>query len=141
MAHLGDHQTFIGHADKLIESFGPLDNRLVCISDGAPWIRNWIEDSYPKALSILDYYHACEYLYEFANATFETGAKVKKWVHRQKGLLLESKLHWVMRNIRNQSSTPASAKKILDYLYRQPKSDGLQKVLEDWLWDHRLWGN
>ena len=115
MAHLGDHQTFIGHADKLIESFGPLDNRLVCISDGAPWIRNWIEDSYPKALSILDYYHACEYLYEFANATFETGAKVKKWVHRQKGLLLESKLHWVMRNIRNQSSTQASTKKILDY--------------------------
>ena len=115
MAHLGDHQTFIGHADKLIESFGPLDNRLVCISDGAPWIRNWIEDSYPKALSILDYYHACEYLYEFANATFETGAKVKKWVHRQKGLLLESKLHWVMRNIRNQSSTEASTKKILDY--------------------------
>jgi hypothetical protein len=47
MAHLGDHQTFIGHADKLIESFGPLGNRPVCISDGAPWIGNWIEDSYP----------------------------------------------------------------------------------------------
>ena len=115
MAHLGDHQTFIGRADKLIESFGPLDNRLVCISDGAPWIRNWIEDSYPQALSILDYCHACEYLYEFANATFETESKVKKWVHRQKGLLLESKLHWVMRNIRNQSSTAASTKKIIGY--------------------------
>jgi Uncharacterised protein family (UPF0236) len=115
MAHLGDHQTFIGHADTLIESFGPLGNRLVCISDGATWIRNWIEDSYPNALSILDYYHACEYLYEFANATFATEAKVKKWVGRQKELLLEGKLHWVIRNIRNQSSTEACTKKILDY--------------------------
>ncbi len=115
MAHLGDHHTFIGRADTLIESFGPLGNRLVCISDGAPWIRNWVEDSYPNALSILDYYHACEYLYEFANATFESEAKVKKWVKRQKELLLESKLHWVIRNIRNQSSTQASTKKIVDY--------------------------
>jgi Uncharacterised protein family (UPF0236) len=115
IAHLGDHQTFIGQADKLIESFGPLGNRLVCISDGAAWIRNWIEDSYPNAVSILDYYHACEYLYEFANATFKTEEKVKKWVHRQKGLLLESKLHLVMRNIKNQSSTTAATKKILDY--------------------------
>ncbi|MBF6607082.1 MAG: UPF0236 family protein [Chloroflexi bacterium] len=115
LAHLSDHQTFIGHADKLIESFGSVGNRLVCISDGAPWIRNWVEDSYPNALSILDYYHACEYLYEFANATFETEAKVKKWVQRQKELLLESKLHWVIRNITNQNSTPASTKKIVDY--------------------------
>jgi Uncharacterised protein family (UPF0236) len=115
MAHLGDHQTFIGHADKLIESFGPLGNRLVCLSDGAPWIRNWVEDSYPDALSILDYYHACQYLYEFADATFGTEAKVKKWVHRQKELLLGSKLHLVMRNIRNQSSSKAATKKILDY--------------------------
>ena len=36
MAYLVDHQTFIGHADKLIESFGSLNNRLVCICDGAP---------------------------------------------------------------------------------------------------------
>ena len=115
MAHLGDHQTFITRADKLIESFGNLGNRLVCISDGAPWIRNWIEDSYPNAVSILDYYHACQYLYEFANATFKSEAKVKKWVHRQKELLLQSKLSLVMRNIRNQSSTQANTKKILDY--------------------------
>lgn len=115
MAHLSDHQTFIGHADKLIESFGPLGNRLVCICDGATWIRNWIEDSYPNAVFILDFYHACVYLYEFANATFDTGAKVKKWVQRQKELLLEGKLPLVMRNIRNQKSSAASTKKIIDY--------------------------
>lgn len=115
MAYLGDHQTFIGHADKLIESFGPLGNRLVCICDGATWIRNWIEDSYPDTVFILDYYHACVYLYEFANATFDTEEKVKKWVQRQKELLLGSKLHLVMRNIRDQKSSEASTKKIIDY--------------------------
>ena len=115
MAHLSDHQTFIGHADKLIESFGPLGNRLVCICDGATWIRNWIEDSYPNAVFILDFYHACVYLYEFANATFGTEEKVKKWVHRQKELLLESKLKLVIRNIKNQKSSEASTKKIIDY--------------------------
>ncbi len=56
--HLGDHRSFIEQMNSLIDSYGPLGERLVFVSDGAPWIRNWIKSTFPKAVSILDYYHA-----------------------------------------------------------------------------------
>ena len=53
--------------DDLIESYGRLGNRLVFIADGGTWIKNWVEDSFPDAVSVLDYYHACEHLCNFEN--------------------------------------------------------------------------
>ena len=46
--------------DNLIDKYGNLGNRLVFVSDGAVWIKNWIEDAFPKEGSIEDYYHTCE---------------------------------------------------------------------------------
>lgn len=57
VAYLGGHHSFIGQMDNLITSYGPLEERLVFVCDGAPWIRNWIKEAFPKAISILDYYH------------------------------------------------------------------------------------
>ena len=37
-------------------------------SDGAAWIKNWTEDTFPKTVSILDYYHVCEHLHEFSSS-------------------------------------------------------------------------
>jgi hypothetical protein len=48
IAHLGDHRSFIGQTDGLIESYGPLGGRLVFICDGPPWTRNWITDTFPR---------------------------------------------------------------------------------------------
>lgn len=115
VAHLGGHRGFIEKMDGLIESNGALGNRLVFISDGAPWIRNWITDSFPQAESILDYYHASQYLYEFADACFTQKHQAKKWVHRQQGLLLKSKLTGVITNIQKLAPNMPAAKKILDY--------------------------
>ena len=42
--------------DTLIESYGRLGKRLVFIADGGTWIKNWIENAFPEAVSILDYY-------------------------------------------------------------------------------------
>jgi hypothetical protein len=67
VAQLNNSKNFTKTMDGLIESFGKLENRLIFISDGAPWIKNWIEDAFPAAISILDYYHACEHLHEFSN--------------------------------------------------------------------------
>lgn len=90
VAHLGEHSQFIEQMDPLIESFVQMGSQLVFITDGAVWIRNWIEDSYPQAVSVLDYYHAAKYLYEYAHTCLsEEDGKV--WVEEQKTLLLESK--------------------------------------------------
>lgn len=115
VAHLGDHRCFIEQMDKLIESFGSLGNRLVFISDGAPWIRNWITDTFPEAVSILDYYHATQYLYSFAEAYFHDPLKIEKWMERQKNLLLESKVGSVMKTIRKLAPQKPEARKVLEY--------------------------
>jgi len=62
VAHLGNSKDFTKQMDTLIESYGRLGKRLVFIADGGTWIKNWIEDAFPQAVSILDYYHVCEHL-------------------------------------------------------------------------------
>jgi transposase len=43
--------------DELVDSFGALGDRLIFISDGATWIRNWQTDIFPDAVQIIDYFH------------------------------------------------------------------------------------
>jgi hypothetical protein len=115
VAHLGNSKGFTREMDSLIESYGRLGNRLVFISDGGVWIKNWIEDSFPEAVSILDYYHACEHLHQFARTVFTDGARLKKWTDEQKELLLQSKVTEVVANIKKQNGESEEALSIINY--------------------------
>ncbi len=115
IAQLGEHRSFIGQMDGLIESYGLLGERLVFISDGATWIRNWIEDTFPRAVSVLDYYHATQYLYGFAEKHFGDRQQAHQWVERQKGLLLESQTSEVMDNIKKLAPDHPEGRKTLEY--------------------------
>jgi len=42
----------------------------VVLSDGATWIRNMVDEVFPDAQQILDYFHLCENVYTFAKALF-----------------------------------------------------------------------
>ncbi len=64
-AHLGKHKDFEAKMAVLLDGYEALDERLVFLTDGAPWIGNWIRAEYPKATPILDVFHAKEYLSEF----------------------------------------------------------------------------
>jgi|GEM_PF-6480488 len=33
--------------------------KLILICDGSKWILNWVNDTYPRAIQVLDFYHAC----------------------------------------------------------------------------------
>jgi len=104
VAHLGNNKDFTKHMDTLIESYGRLGKRLVFIADGGTWIKNWIEDAFPEAVSVLDYYHVCEHLHSFANVAFSDETKRKKWTDKQKELLLQSKVTTVIKNIKRQNN-------------------------------------
>lgn len=95
--------------DNLIESFGNLKSRLIFLSDGATWIKNWIEDAFPQAITILDYYHACEHLHQFSTSFFKNKKMEQKWTTRQKELLLKSKVQKVIKNIQVLATTNSSA--------------------------------
>jgi hypothetical protein len=115
VAHLGSSKDFTRQMDTLIESYGRLDKRLVFIADGGTWIKNWIEDAFPEAVSILDYYHACEHLHQFANTVFSEETMLKKWTDEQKELLLQSKVMEVIANIEKQSCNSKEARSLIKY--------------------------
>jgi Uncharacterised protein family (UPF0236) len=115
VAQLRNSKDFTKTMDNLIESFGKLDNRLIFISDGATWIKNWIEDAFPNTISILDYYHACEHLHEFSNSFFKDREVEQKWTTQQKELILSSQVVEVMKNIKAIAPKNKAADKLIAY--------------------------
>ena len=115
VAHLGGHQTFLQQMEHLVDSYTLRQSKLVFITDGAPWLRNWIEDAYPGAYSILDYYHACQYLHLFSSEHFRDKAEENRWVEAQKLLLLESRAPEVIENVKALNSKTRAAAKLIDY--------------------------
>jgi hypothetical protein len=124
VGHFGSSVDFCKKLSGVIDSYGDLKDRLVFINDGAAWIREWtvaersrsIADNYPSAVSVLDYYHALEYLYEFAEKAFP-GAPCEKeqWCSRQKELPLASGVKTVLDNISSSKAKEADKKKITTY--------------------------
>ena len=116
VAHLGSSKDFTKMMDDLTESYGKLGSRLIFISDGATWIKNWIADSFPNAVSILDYYHACEHLHEFSNNFFKDKMAEQNWAAEQKELLLNSQTREVIKNIKELSKhSNQQADKLIAY--------------------------
>jgi hypothetical protein len=102
----------------------------VFICDGAPWIRNWIADTFPGALSILDYYHATQYLYPFSESCFKDRQKAQQWTEAQKKLLLNSEVDRVMDNIRELLPGHPQARKVLDYYQANKDRMDYKKYLQ-----------
>lgn len=115
LAYLGNSKSFTSKMEGVIESFGAVKERLVFLSDGAVWIRNWMEDAFPQALSILDYYHAVEHLHQFADSYFTQKEKAGKWEREQKELLLDSNVKRVIENIEALAQAGIAAQKLISY--------------------------
>lgn len=98
--YLGDSKTFTDKVDSLLTNYDVSPNKLVFLSDGAIWIKNWIQDAYPGSIAILDYFHALEHLHEFKQKVFGETNEGKEWAEEQSRLLLESKTEDVINNIK-----------------------------------------
>ena len=120
VGHFGKSADFCKKIGGVIDSYGDLKDRLVFINDGATWIREWIADNYPFAVPVLDYYHALEYLHEFADKAFSDANQKAKWCERQKDLLLDSQVQTVIDNISSTNAKESDKKKITTY-YRNNK--------------------
>ena len=60
----------------------------VFIADGAKWIWNWVEDTYPDCEQIVDFFHAKEHLCEFAKEYFKDKHYRTKWIDAQSEVML-----------------------------------------------------
>jgi hypothetical protein len=95
VVHYGNVAGFRSKLDYEIENF----KNKVFISDGAPWIWNHVDDHYPNAVQILDYFHAVQHLHEFANEYFETEAEIKEWTNALKDNILAGETSKVIQII------------------------------------------
>lgn len=63
---------------------------VVMLGDGAEWIWHLSALHFPRAVEILDYYHACEYIHQVATAHYgEADARAGRWADTHKQRLLE----------------------------------------------------
>lgn len=94
-AHFGGCNPFFR---KLENTTDYLAN-MVWICDGAKWIWNWIESSYPDHTQILDYFHCVERLHGFAKDAFKNPDQRTQWLNQQEELLQEDEAKTVIANI------------------------------------------
>lgn len=106
VSHLGSVDEFF---PKLERHVATIDSKKAFIADGAKWIWNWVEDNYPGAIQILDYYHAVEKLENLARLHFTSEEQKQKWLQEQKKFLLEDQVLDVIKNLQNVRSRSKAA--------------------------------
>jgi hypothetical protein len=68
----------------------PLCRKVAVVADGSDWIWQESGKHFTRRTQILDFYHACDHLWEIANARFGQGSKqAADWISQQKLRLLE----------------------------------------------------
>ena len=72
-----------------VQRHAQLAHELVILGDGAEWIWNLVDQHFPQAIQILDWFHATEYLYPVAKAAFTAEADQMAWTERMKQALWE----------------------------------------------------
>jgi hypothetical protein len=70
-----------------------LAQQLVFVADGAKWIWRIVEQHFPNAIQIVDWYHASSYLVKIAHTAFgDTSPQAKRWLEAQQTHLYEGRL-------------------------------------------------
>lgn len=95
VGHLGNHNDFLPKIEYHLDGL----KNIVFIADGAKWIWNWVEDSYPNSIQILDFFHAKEHLCNFAKEYYSDEKVREHWIDRQSKCLKEKDVGIFIKNI------------------------------------------
>ncbi len=107
ICHLGEADKFLEKLERYVEDY----KKKVCIADGAKWIWNWAEDTYPQMVQILDYYHAVEKLSLYAVEQIPAAEQRTSWMDEQKKLLLDNKADTVLKTMQQQQGRTTLSEK------------------------------
>lgn len=87
---------------------------VVVIGDGAEWIWNLAALHFPGAVEVVDYWHACEHIYQVANACYGEGTKAAhRWAGRYKRRLFEEGPEPLLRSLRAMRPDRAEASEVV----------------------------
>jgi hypothetical protein len=120
VAHVGNKEGFLAKFEPLMDVFDPLGKRVVFLTDGAVWMRNWITENYPSATIILDFFHAVEHISAWLKVVEADAIVRQAALERYKKMLLEQGCAAVITAISAQKSRKVDGKKahtlLLNYL-------------------------
>ena len=116
-AHLGNSKDFLPKMEYHIEN---LKNK-VFIADGAKWIWNWVEETYPSSIQIVDYFHAKEHLCEFAKDHFKDQRQREIWIDQQSKVMLKKGITPVIKTLERFPIKTNRLRKLIDYYQNHEK--------------------
>jgi Uncharacterised protein family (UPF0236) len=96
-------------AEAWRRGIGPED-KVVCLGDGAP--SNWVQfdEHFSNRVEVLDWYHACEHLWQVGNGIFGQGtAEAVRWVKQWENELWEGRVEAVIVALRRESKREGEA--------------------------------
>ena len=100
-ASLGHYSTLTPKLCVLIEEVKQRGAPLVFITDGALWMKNWMQATYPEVVQILDFFHVCEHLGEFAkDVVSQLRKNYQLWWQRQQDDIRAGKIKQVIDRIK-----------------------------------------
>jgi hypothetical protein len=96
---------------------------IVFIADGAAWIWRLVEQYYPNAIQIVDWYHACEYLTPISQAAFpEDPQQRQEWLEQTREQLWQGQIQTVLAACRAvEAQAPEPVRKALSYYTNNEK--------------------
>lgn len=117
IAHLGASKEFLPKMEYHVEN---LKNK-VFIADGATWIWNWVEDTYPGCIQIVDFFHAKEHLCEFAKDYFKDLGQRSDWIELQSQAMLDKGITPVLRTLEGLPRRTEKLGKLIGYYKNHEK--------------------
>lgn len=111
---------------------------IVAVCDGAHWIWNLVEEHYPGATQIVDWYHATEYIWKVAHAVYGEGSdRAKEWASNRLDELWDGKVDMILAlftDLQDQRSASEPVQKAITYFtnnkdrmhYPEYRARGLQ---------------
>lgn len=100
-----------------VEYLADKAEELIFVCDGAAWIWKLVDHYFPNAVQIVDWYHACQYLYPIAEAVFGAQSKqAEAWITETEDLLWQGKIKQVIAACHQYHQHPAAHKPVADAL-------------------------
>jgi hypothetical protein len=108
VCHLGGHTEFLEKWESYIEPY----RTQVFIADGAKWIWNHVEDAYPGAAQILDFFHAVEKVGNYAALQYPDKGYRDKWIEVQKQRLRNNEAVKIIEELKATAPLTTEAEKV-----------------------------
>ena len=131
VASMGHYSIFTSHFEKTLCPYECIAKKMVFITDGATWIKNWLKENYPMCPQILDFYHVCEHISKFAKTVLPK--EYLKWYNLQRKTILEGRADLVIKRLKKLKITHSKGQELRDKLINYLKGNLYRMNYPDYL--------